>query len=62
VISSVFEALDRLISDRHGPLQLTDALEHLRQEGNPIYGVEFEDERRDLGAVVGKMKEMMERP
>lgn len=45
----IFQALDRIEPGKGGELQLTDAIELLIQEGEPVHVVVHEGKRHDLG-------------
>ncbi len=57
---SVFSALRESSGAESRSLELTDALERLRQEGQPIYAIETAAPRQDVGAVLEQAVELFE--
>lgn len=55
---SVFRALEHLRSNGQQPNELTDALELLRTEGEPLYAVEFTGARSDVGEMFARASEL----
>jgi UTP--glucose-1-phosphate uridylyltransferase len=53
----IFAALRELQPAGDSQLLLTDALEHFRRAGHALYALAFEEEREDLGEVVGEVEE-----
>ncbi len=49
---AIFRALEETRRQGHQPLELTTALEQLRQHGTPVYAYELQKSRRDLGGVI----------
>lgn len=56
---SVFGALRRIKQQRPTRVELTDALEELRQQGEPLLGYVVEGQRRDVGGIVRDMGELI---
>jgi dTDP-glucose pyrophosphorylase/DNA-binding XRE family transcriptional regulator len=48
----IFPALEQLKQQGSHPLELTEALEHLRRQGTNVYAYELKTSRRDLGGVI----------
>jgi UTP--glucose-1-phosphate uridylyltransferase len=55
----VFRALKDLKHRGHGRLELSDALESLRQEGHQIYAFELKAKREDIGEVLEHAREII---
>ncbi len=49
--AAIHDAIERIQPDRHGEIQLTDAIQLLLKEGMPVYGVRLgpEEKRYDVG-------------
>jgi len=55
----IFQTLDFLKNRHTHLLELTDALEHLRQQRTEIYAYELKTSRRDLGGVIERAEDML---
>jgi len=55
----IFRLLHELRDNGHRPVQLTDALERLRQAGRSIYAFRLEAIRQDIGEVLGQASELI---
>jgi UTP--glucose-1-phosphate uridylyltransferase len=58
----IFHALRELKSRGDQPLQLTSALELIRQRSQRIYAYDLKAERQDIGEVLGKANDLLEVP
>jgi UTP--glucose-1-phosphate uridylyltransferase len=56
---AVFGALEELKGQGKRPLELTDAVEALRDTGAAVYAYDMEGKRRDVGAVLGEAEELI---
>jgi UTP--glucose-1-phosphate uridylyltransferase len=57
---AIFEALNELKENGEDPLQLTVALDLLREAAHEIYAIELKSARRDIGEVLGRANELIE--
>jgi UTP--glucose-1-phosphate uridylyltransferase len=55
----IFGPLQELKKQLHRPVELTDALERLRQAGHNIYAFSLEAKRQDVGEVLGQASELI---
>jgi UTP--glucose-1-phosphate uridylyltransferase len=55
----IFQTLEKLKEKGSRPLELTEALEHLRRQGTKVYAYELKTSRRDLGGVIGQAGELI---
>lgn len=53
---SVLQALDRVEPGAGGEIQLTDAIDQVRVEGEEVYGFRFQGERFDCGSKAGYLQ------
>jgi UTP--glucose-1-phosphate uridylyltransferase len=56
----IFSQLRQVKQMGHRPVQLTDALEQLRQGGSKVYAMKLEATRQDVGEVLGQASKIME--
>ena len=45
----IFEYIDKTPPGRNNEIQMTDAIDVMRRDGNPVYGFIFEGSRYDIG-------------
>ncbi len=55
----IFQTLEKLKQQGSRPLELTEALEHLRRQGTKVYAYELKTSRRDLGGVIGQAGDLI---
>jgi UTP--glucose-1-phosphate uridylyltransferase len=58
--SSIFDVIRRTPLGAKGEVQITDAMEILRREGEPAFAVEFEGNRYDVGNPLGHLRASIE--
>lgn len=52
----IFDAIDHVVPDQSGEIQLTDALAYLLKQKKKVYGCVFEGTRFDAGSKLGSLK------
>jgi dTDP-glucose pyrophosphorylase/transcriptional regulator with XRE-family HTH domain len=55
----IFHTLEMLKQKGSQPLELTEALEHLRRQATKVYAYELKTSRRDLGGVIGQAGDLI---